>query len=186
MTDSTLVKKNVTLEEYLALPETMQHVELINGEIIEMPSPEANHQDVVGNCFLMLKIRAKEIGGKVYVSPLDVILDHGNVVQPDVLWIAPEGSKCIIDRFTKRLHGAPDLVVEVLSPGNTYHDRRTKFKLYQQHGVREYWMIDPREKLVEVWVLRDGKFDFLDAYGENETFTSTLVGAVEVNAFFAE
>lgn len=177
-------RTRVSLEDFLALPETMQHIELIDGEIIEMPPPELKHQDIVGNGFVLLKTRTKVLGGKAYVAPVDVVLDM-NVVQPDLLWIAPEGSKCIPDAG-KRLRGAPDLVIEVLSPGNAYYDRRTKFKLYQQHGVREYWMIDPREKLVEVWVLREGKFELLDVFGENETFTSTLIGAVEVNAFFAE
>ncbi|MCK6577875.1 MAG: Uma2 family endonuclease [Anaerolineae bacterium] len=127
----------------------------------------------------------KAVGGKVYIAPLDVVLDDANVVQPDVLWIAPEGAHCSVDETTGRLRGAPDLVVEVLSPTSGYRDRRTKFRLYELHDVREYWLVDPREKLITVWTLREGRYELLDTYAENETFTAPLVGTVAAAALFS-
>ncbi|MBL8130729.1 MAG: Uma2 family endonuclease [Anaerolineae bacterium] len=178
------VRAQVTLEDYLALPETMLPTELIDGEIIQMPAPELEHQEIVGNGYLLLRALARTKGGKVYISPTDVVLDDVTVVQPDLLWIAPEGSRCIPDAG-KRLRGAPDLVIEVVSPGSVFHDRRTKFRLYEQHGVREYWLVDPRDRLIEVWTRQGDNFVLIDLYEENQTFKSPLMGQVAVSAFFS-
>ncbi|MBC7870174.1 MAG: Uma2 family endonuclease, partial [Chitinophagaceae bacterium] len=129
----------ITADEYFQLPETNTPMELIDGEIIQMPSPVPNHQAVVGDLCVLLKQNVKSLGGRVFVSPLDVYLDDINVPQPDVMWLAPN-SRCQVGE--KRLSGAPDLIAEVLSPGSVSHDRRKKFRLYQQFGVREYWIVD--------------------------------------------
>ncbi|MBK8021673.1 MAG: Uma2 family endonuclease [Chloroflexi bacterium] len=177
------VRAPVTLEAYLALPETMLPTELIEGHIVRAGAPDLEHQQIVGNIAALLRILRRWRGGVVYIAPTDVVLDDSNVVQPDALWIAPEGSRCIPDAG-KRLRGAPDLVVEVLSPGRILHDRRTKLRLYEAHGVREYWLIDPRDRLVEVWVAGDGRLAMLDLFQDNQTFESPLMGSVSVAEFF--
>lgn len=139
----------MTAAEFLDLPESMQKTELIDGEIIVNPMPELFHQELVGHASLLLNQLGKN--GKAYVSPVDVYLDDTHVVQPDVLWLA-ENSDCVSVEG-KFLRGAPDLVIEIFSPGSIRHDKITKFKLYEQFGVREYWMIYPSEQYIEVYIL---------------------------------
>jgi Uma2 family endonuclease len=176
------VQTTITSKEFLELPESNLPTELINGEVIVSPSPEVYHQDVVGHTYLLLMGRVPS--GKVYISPLDVYLDDQNVVQPDVLWVA-EGSKCVV-ADGKRLKGGPDLVVEVLSPNTARFDKKEKFRLYEKYGVREYWMVDPQLRLIEVWQRREERFDRLDVYGVGEQFNSPLLGSIDMKAVFPD
>ena len=99
------------------------------------------------------------------------------------MWVAAE-SQCVV--LEKYLRGAPDLIIEILSPGSVKNDRKQKFRLYEKHRVREYWMIDLVEKLLEAWQWLEGKFILLDVYGTDEKFTSPLLGTVEVKAVFVD
>jgi Uma2 family endonuclease len=155
----------------------------MDGEVITMPSPIPAHQEAIVRLVLLISQLTVQLGGKVYVAPLDVYLDALNVVQPDVIWVAPD-SQCQIGE--KRLIGAPDLIAEVLSPGTALHDKRHKFRLYERFGVREYWIVDPLEKLVEVWVQTDKRFSLIDVYGQGESFVSSLLGNVEMNTIWGE
>lgn len=176
------VKTRVTADEFFQLPESNQFIELIDGEIIMSPSPVPDHQDIIGNGFVLLRQVAKERGGRVFVSPMDVYLDDTNVPQPDVIYLAPDSRCAVTD---KRLVGAPDLVVEVLSPGSIKRDRGEKFLLYERHGVREYWIVDPRDQLADVWQLRDGRYSLLGAFAAGESFESGLAGSVDAAALFS-
>jgi len=173
MIDPALIRTRMTAAEFLALPESNTPMELLDGEIIMAPSPIPQHQDIVGNVFVILKQLAKQIGGRAFVAPLDVYLDDHNVAQPDVLWIA-ENSRCQVT--TTHLVGAPDLVVGVLSPSTAWQDKTVKFRLYQQHGVREYWLVDPMYRLVEVWRLVENRFEPQGVYGADEAFGSAVLG----------
>lgn len=174
MTD--YIRTPITAGEFFQLPETNIPTELLDGEIIVSPSPTPTHQDSVFGTATEVKRVAN--GGRVFSAPLDVYLDELNTPQPDVMWVAPD-SKCVIGET--HLVGAPDLIVEVLSPGTARHDRVYKFSLYERHEVREYWMIDPAQKLVEVWWLRDRKFARLGIFGTGDTFVSTVLGETPVN-----
>lgn len=176
-------KTRVTAAEFLARPETNLPVQLLDGEVIEMAGLELGHQEVVDSAFVVFKQAAAVQGGKAYVAPVDVYFDDLNIVQSDVLWIAPD-SRCKAVAG-KRLSGEHDLIAEVLSPTTARDDRRVKFRLYEQHGVREYWIIDPRDRLIEVWQQHDGRFDLLDVYGRDETFVSALIGPIAANTLFA-
>jgi Uma2 family endonuclease len=172
--------QTLTAEEFLTLPASGLPTELIHGEVIVSPAPELNHQDIVLQVALLLKQQGR---GKVYIAPVDVYLDESNIVQPDVLWIAPEGGCIAVDG--KFLRGAPDLVVEVSSPATARRDKKDKFRLYERHGVREYWLIDPAQTLLEAWQLQDNRFMLLDIVGPGDTFTSALVGAVDLSKIFS-
>lgn len=178
-------RTRITVDEFYQLEETNQIVELLDGEVVMSPAPELPHQDATGNVFVMVREFSKSLGGKAYFAPVDVYFDDINSAQPDVLWVAPD-SQCVPDG-TKRLRGAPDLVVEVLSPSTERRDRGKKFRLYQKYGVREYWMISPGAQYVEVWVLIDGKFAQQGVYGPDETFNSPTLGgqSITVSAIFA-
>lgn len=174
-------RTRITAEEFFGQPETNLPIQLIDGEVITLDSPTTNHQTVVLLTAIVLTKKTETVGGHVFIAPLDVQFDDYNVPQPDVMWVAPNSQCHIAD---KRLIGAPDLIVEVLSLSTAKSDRIEKFHLYERHGVREYWIADPRDALIEIWTLRDGKFDRLDVYGKDSTFTSPLIGEIEVNAIF--
>jgi Uma2 family endonuclease len=178
---ATQVRK-MRASEFLALPVTNLHHELISGEEIMSPAPTGKHQRAVGSLFILIKRLAPS--GEVLFAPVDVYLDDEHVVQPDVLWVAA-GSSCTWFE-DKYLRGAPDLVVEVFSPGTVRADRKDKFRLYEKFGVREYWMVDPDEKLLEIWQRKDGQFTRVDVFGPGDTCQSPLLGTVDVNAIFAE
>jgi Uma2 family endonuclease len=171
----------MTAAEFLDLPESMQKTELIDGEIIMTPAPELFHQELVGQTYILLRQLGKN--GKAYLSPTDVYLDDTHVVQPDVLWVAENGACVSVEG--KYLRGAPDLVVEVFSPGSIRYDKITKFKLYEQFGVREYWMIHPSEQYIEVYVLDVNRFVQQGVYQPGDIFTSSvLTQSVDVNTIF--
>ncbi|MBM9502404.1 Uma2 family endonuclease [Leptospira sp. 201903071] len=123
--------------------------ELLDGEIFMVPAPIPEHQRISGELhFYLMQFVRKNQNGITLASPIDVLLDEYNVVQPDLIFIAKERSS-IIQRT--RVEGAPDWVAEILSEGNAYHDLKTKKKLYEKHGVKEYWILDPMERSIEVF-----------------------------------
>ncbi|MEO0563402.1 MAG: Uma2 family endonuclease [Chloroflexota bacterium] len=174
-----------------ALPELPFYVELIGGVLIYphwnedtmTAAPIPDHQDIVGNVYTLLRDAATQNGGHAAFAPLDVYLAPSDRVQPDVIWRGPD-SACV--RTDKHFRGAPELVVEVLSPSTARRDRTEKFDLYERYGVREYWIADPRDSLVEVYVLADGAFQRQGAYGPTDTFKSSQLGVdVAVREVFA-
>ena len=135
-----------TLDDYLALPDD-QRVELIDGVFYDMSAPTGFHQIIAGELHAMLRewIRSKKGGCMPFMSPVDVQLDRDNktIVQPDVLIL------CDKDKYTpSRIVGAPDFLAEILSPSTRGKDMVLKLNKYRAAGVREYWVIDPENKIV--------------------------------------
>ena len=166
-----IFRQKVLADEFLQMAETMQPSELIDGEIIMSPPPVTLHQRVSRKTLFVLD-RAVP-GGELFYAPTGVYFDEENIPEPDLVWVA-ENSTCQVGE--KTLIGAPDLIVEIFSPGTTRRDRDEKYTLYEKYGVREYWMIDPTESYVEVYVLRDGQFVRQGIYGPGQTFTSEVLG----------
>ncbi len=106
------------------------------------------------------------------------------MVQPDLFWIASGGACVEVDR--KYFRGAPDLVVEVASPGTVRRDKRDKLRLYEKHGVREYWLVDLEARLIEAWPGQAGHFIWIGVFGAGDPFTSPLLGTVDLNGIFAQ
>jgi Uma2 family endonuclease len=170
-------KTRITATEFFQLvADSDERMELINGEVIVMPTPIPEHQDRVLQTAFVIKGLTKE--GKVYVAPLEVYLDEDNVPQPDVIWLAPN-SRCVIGE--KRLEGAPDLIVEVSSPGTAKYDKDDKFKLYERFGVCEYWIVDTERRFIEVWQLVEERFRLQGVFGREETFKSLVLNNQTVN-----
>jgi Uma2 family endonuclease len=130
-----------TVADYRAMPAGPPYYQLIAGELIMAPSPSSFHQDIVGNIYFLLRehVRKHHLG-KVCIAPLDVYLSDDTVVQPDVFFLSHEKMALMQG---DGVHGAPDLVVEVVSPGNAQLDLRRKRPLYARFGVKEFWLIDP-------------------------------------------
>jgi Uma2 family endonuclease len=145
-----------TYEDYLNFPQDGRRHELIDGEHFVTPSPLARHQEVserlsgaIRDC---LKVRP---AGRLFYAPLDVILSNTDVVEPDVLYVSNERAGIIQDW----VRGAPDLVIEILSPGTRKTDEITKRRLYDRVGVKEYWIIDPELDAAKVYRrAEDGSF----------------------------
>ena len=137
------------MDEYFRMPESLRPMELEFGFVREPPAPAFGHQSVVTGLTALLKTHVDHRGlGVVCVSPIDVVLDRagGLVVQPDIIFVAAGRRDIIRDR----VWGAPDLVVEVLSPGTRRRDRTKKLRWYRHYGVRECWLVDPAARSVEV------------------------------------
>lgn len=160
----------------MSLPEGTR-AELIDGDIFMSPAPRVPHQDVVGNVYTLLRRHASEgILGRVFVAPLDVHLPTGDIVQPDVLFVAALNSGIIQDW----VRGTPDLVVQVLSPENRERDLIIKRGLYATNGVREYWIIDPSAKAVEVLTLRGAQYEPLGYFQNEDVLVSLVLPALKV------
>jgi Uma2 family endonuclease len=144
----------LTYQDFLELPDDGKHYELIEGELIVNPAPVPRHQMIVLNITVPLYVYfAEHGGGSVFVSPIDVVLGDDAVVEPDIVVVRKERQAIV---GPTNIHGAPDLVIEVLSDRTRRRDEITKRKLYEQHGVDEYWIVDPVIDLVKV-NRRDGK-----------------------------
>ena len=178
MTD---VVRPMTAEEYFALPESNQIEELIDGEYVVTP-PKGSHQktELKGAVFLTQSASA----GETVIAPSAIRFDADHVLEPDIFWIRPDGDcKLVEDRYWE---GAPDLVIEVLSPSTAKRDRGVKFEVYERHGVREYWLIDLEAQFIEVYRHENGEFRRQGIYGVEATFTSAAVGIeVKVESILA-
>lgn len=167
----SIVKKNATKEDYMNLPEGAPY-QLINGELVKSPAPKANHQKV------LLKIATQITNflehnniGIVMIAPMDVHLDEENIYQPDILFIAKSNMHCKVEDW---VYGTPDIIFEVLSEFNSYYDTKKKFRVYEQYGVKEYFIIDPNDKKVIFYKNRNNKFK--EIYKEAGIIRSEVLG----------
>ncbi len=148
-------RKRFTYDDYRRLPEGAPY-QLIGGELVMTPSPTPYHQLICSKLQLHLAgfVFARHLG-IVLTAPVDVYLEETETYQPDLLYISNKRLSIVEET---RINGAPDLVVEILSPGTGYYDLRSKFKVHENSGVREYWIVDPKIKSVQVFYLCEGKF----------------------------
>lgn len=141
--------KTWTADEYLQLEENPNQ-QLINGKLIMSPSPSLIHQKVLKILTRIIDEHAIKKGDEIFFAPMDVHLDQKNVPQPDLVYVLKKNLAKLSDRG---IEGAPDLIVEIISPSNSYIDRYEKKSLYQQFKVKEYWIIDPGNLTLEVYQL---------------------------------
>ncbi|MCS6794398.1 MAG: Uma2 family endonuclease [Raineya sp.] len=131
--------------------------ELLNGTIVKRSAPNPLHQIVLLNLVRVFdNFIQRNKQGVLLIAPIDVILDEGNLVVPDLIFVQ-ESRKNIITE--KGIEGIPDLVVEILSPSTARYDRGEKMKLYKKHQVPEYWIIEPKMQVVEIYTYQNGDYD---------------------------
>ena len=176
-------KIKFTYQDYKSLPESeTKRYELLDGELLMAPSPSTYHQRIVRRLAHILGDFTERRGlGEVFLAPLDVVLGEGEereVAQPDLFFISKEREKIIAEQ---EIQGAPDLVVEVTSPATEDRDRHYKKTLYARHGVREYWIVDPDARKVEVFALGEKGFELVRAYKAGEVLRSPLLEGLEVD-----
>jgi Uma2 family endonuclease len=175
MTDH-IQHKTMTAAEFRLLPETTTATELIHGEVIVSPSPKRTHQLISSRLFTLLSNLVTD--GELLYAPMDIYLDEKNVVQPDLFWISPQ-SKCQL--INDYWHGAPDLVIEILSPSTALLDKSEKFDLYQQFGVCEYWLVETQSEYIEVWCLESDQLKRKGVFGPEQPFISPVLKEQIVN-----
>ena len=163
--------KEWTVEDYLQLEEGLL-AQLIDGELIMSPAPNTNHQRVLRKLYDELRGFSK---GEFFFSPIDLYLDDKNVMQPDLVFISEKKSNIIT---TRGIEGVPDLVVEIISPSNSFYDRNTKRRKYLEIGVTEYWIVDPANKTMEIYTPADEDTPrlYLANEGEVNSLVSDAVG----------
>lgn len=168
-----------TYEDYRRLPDDGWRYEVMRGELHKTPSPNWKHQQAVLNLGFLLKLFLREQRlGKICPAPIDVILPGAlaTPVQPDLVFISKDRAEIIKEGGVE---GAPDLIIEVISPFNWLTDRRTKFEIYALAGVREYWIADPRVRSLEVFALRNGVYELLGKFGPGENARSEVLPGFE-------
>jgi Uma2 family endonuclease len=174
------MSERIEVDEYLSGPEDMRRRELVWGVVREPPAPRYGHQSVVTRATVILDFHVRQHQlGFVCVSPIDVVLDEKNalIAQPDVLFVSNERAGIVRDR----IWGAPDLVVEVASPGTEQYDRTTKIEWYRSYGVRECWLIDPHEAVVTVVNLVSSS-DTPRSFGSDDPVESAVLPAFSAAA----
>jgi len=173
-----------TYDDYAKLPDDGNRYEIVDGVLIMTPAPTPEHQDIAGMIYYYLVTHVKLAGfGRVFPGPVDVELGSKQVFQPDVVVLL----NTHLDRIaSKKINGAPDLMVEIASPSTAVYDRLIKFEKYAQAGIPEYWIVKPDARTVEVLVLEDGKYRSLGIFNGRQTLPSRVVPElpVEVEQFF--
>lgn len=164
----------VTYEVYADMPDDGNRYEILDG-VLEMmsPGPSTVHQGVSGKLYLLTQSCAEEY--VIYMAPLDIILDRTNVLQPDLVMIRRDR----LDIVTMRgIEGAPDLVVEVLSPGSRKRDKVRKAAIYARYGVPEYWIVDPLARTLEQHILASDHYIIGNLFEEGDTVQSDKLPCV--------
>ena len=175
-TTQPLVKS--TYEDYRTAPPDTRH-ELLDGDLLMVPAPNLKHQRVQRRLGQRLSqfIDERELG-EFFFAPCDVVLSDTDVVQPDLLFVSRERQHLLSGG--ENVRGAPDLVVEILSPATADRDRGYKRALYGNHGVAEYWLIDPTAETIAIHRQRAGTLALMHTLGRDETLRSPLFGGLEL------
>jgi Uma2 family endonuclease len=173
-----------TYAEYCSWPEDVRY-ELIDGQAYAMsPGPSRRHQELVGEVFRQVADALEGAPCRVYVAPLDIRLPRGNEADDDVDTVVQPDISVICDRTKlddRGCRGAPDWVIEVLSPSSASHDQILKRALYERHGVREYWLIHPVDLVVTVYRLADGAYGRPDIYELKDTLPCGILPEVVID-----
>jgi Uma2 family endonuclease len=159
------------------MPETNQPCELWDGELIMSPAPSFYHQEITLSFYRQLYdwVTRHKLG-KVVTGPIDMVLSPHRVTQPEVAFI----SQGRLDIITRTINGPVDMAAEVISLGHRSRDRIEKRDLYEQYGVREFWLIDPEAQTVEVLSLENGRYELFLRSTHGQTAASKLLPGFEV------
>ncbi len=179
MPPANLAAEMLTVEDYRATPEGTRY-QLVAGDLIMAPAPNLYHQDIAGRFYnLVSNFLSRKPVGRVFTAPCDVYLSEHDVVQPDVLFVATANFGILAE---DGVHGAPDLVIEVLSPATALLDKKSKRRIYARAGVKELWLVDPL-------LLQIQRYDFardpakpVQLIEENETLATPLLPGLTVVA----
>ncbi len=177
-TEERLIRRRASIEEFWSLPESVLPTEYIDGEIIMAPTPTVSHQRTILKMVSALQqFIIQTPSGEIFISPLDVVLPSGEIVQPDIFFLNARQAERA--HAANRINDAPPFLVEILSPSSVKHDTVTKRNLYEKNGVREYWIVDVKERAIAQLVLRK-KHYVLTELGEADTIKGAVLAGFEM------
>ncbi len=174
-------EREFTYDDYLNLPdEAGRRFEVLDGMLIREPPPDVMHQRVSVRLLRVVDdyFQGVDPGGQAFCAPLDVTLGEKTVVQPDLLYVASDQQDIVGER---RIDGAPQLVVEILSPSNPRKDRLQKLRIYQRAGVPHYWIVDPVQRTLECLALQDGLYAFAAGGMDDDTVCPPGFGGLHID-----
>jgi Uma2 family endonuclease len=167
-----VISTKYTHADLLVMPDDGKRREILDGELVVSPSPLLFHQRIVRRLFeAFVRYLDRHPIGEIFVSPLDVIFDDLDVLEPDLIFVRNDNRGILQDW----IRGVPDLVIEVLSPGSVSVDRGPKLKAYARFGVPEYWIVDPDARAIEVYRQSDGGYELASVFGEGDFLASPLL-----------
>ena len=170
--------RKFTYEDYRNTPDDIRY-ELHDGELIVVPAPNMAHQGISTTLLRLIDtlVYLRKLG-KVFHAPTDVVFSDTEVVQPDLIFVSNERSHILTEN---NIRGAPDLIIEILSPSTAGRDRTFKRTLYERHGVKEYWMVDPSARNITILLLGESGYELAGIYGEGQTLTSTTLSGFSLD-----
>jgi Uma2 family endonuclease len=176
----TAEARSLTVADYMKLPDDGPRYELIEGELLMAPAPNRYHQTISFNLTLILGnyVRKNRLG-KIYVAPFDVVFDEHNVLQPDIIYFSRSRASALT---TAGASGAPDLAIEIVSPGAEKRDRVLKRKIFARSGVEELWLILPEKRRIEIYRLAEDRDHPVEMVDEGGRFTSFLFPGLTIPA----
>lgn len=178
-----IISTKYTHADLLSFPEDGKRREIIDGDMFVTPAPKLNHQRILIRLTeAFLNHLSSHPVGELIVSPMDVIFSDFDVLEPDLIFVLNEHKEILKDW----VRGAPDLVIEILSPTTAARDRGVKLRTYARFGVKEYWIVDPEERAVEVYHLMLEGYELVRTFQQTDTITSSLLPefALPVSAVF--
>ncbi|MEX0875572.1 MAG: Uma2 family endonuclease [Actinomycetota bacterium] len=148
-------ERRLTYDDYVHFPES-ERWELVDGEALVVPAPNARHQRLIGRLFNEIyNYLERHGGGEVFVSPFDVVLSDFDVFQPDIVFIADQDRQVLNE---KNVRGSPTWAIEVLSPSTASRDTEMKLQRYEKFRVPEYWIVDPWGNNLTIYVLEEARY----------------------------
>ena len=172
------VQPRLSYPELRLMPDDGKRYELIDGEVIMSPSPSEKHQRAPARLYLRMGTHVERHKlGRVYFAPFDVVFSEKTALLPDLIFVSSARVGIIGPEY---IIGAPDLVVEVLSPSRPAYDRVTKLEQYALHGVPEYWIIDPAEEKAEVYRLAGKSYALMNVLTGDDRLTTPFLPGWEL------
>lgn len=169
-------KTKLTTKEFFDLYPEESRLELVNGEVYQMPAPSFLHQEVLFRIAIKLRNYTEDsLFGIVIIAPIDVVFDESTVLQPDVVYISDPS------KVKDKIHGAPELVVEIVSPSTFKRDITDKMKIYEKYGVKEYWLVFPLEKTIMVYALMEKGYELFSYATEKGKVKSMVLEGFELD-----
>lgn len=158
MSAATTTFPPLTYDDLKQMPQDGNRYEIIDGEPVVSPAPSLIHAEIVARLFVLIRefVLRHKPGGRVFTAPVDVRLSPPRIVEPDIIYVSPERRRILANPAL--IEGAPDLIVEVISPSNRPYDERVKFRIYAEAGVCEYWLADSERRTLTLLTLESGDY----------------------------
>jgi Uma2 family endonuclease len=173
------IEPTLSYEHLRQTPDDGKRYEILEGELVVTASPNTRHQEIAGNLFGLLRQAQQRGYGRAYTAPIDVVLHETEAaVVPDLVFVAKERLATV---KKEAIRGAPDLLVEILSPTTSKRDLGIKLRQYAKHGVSWYWVVNPEAREIRVFARRDGSYEEQGTLRPGAKLSSPLFPGIEID-----